>query len=318
MFVRPLPRMPAVLALCVLAACGNDASSSTTNRASGGASDGGGAGHADSGDRAGAAGSSGGTTLGAGGAGLGPGAAGGALSASGGASLAGTSAGGSAGVSSGAGAAGNGAAGNGGSGGTGSPFGCTLVIGVSPTGQWFDSGFLQIVDGSRWESVWVAHHYTNYWADPADSGWNQAFDPYPGPPHTCAQNANLPDRVLFVAVNWSYTTAAEWEVDLSKIVANLRAKYPSLRQIELMTLTRAPGNVVCAAGGSSNETIIPAWVDAAIAATAAKYPNLVVPAPKFEVPKCSDFMQGGLAPQYTDAGAEDVARTLGAYYAAHP
>lgn len=198
------------------------------------------------------------------------------------------------------------------------PFTCTLVMGVSPTGQWFDSGFLQIVDARRWESIWVAHHYTNYWANPADSGWNQAFDPYPGPPHTCAQNANLPDRVLFVAVNWSYTTAAEWEADLSKIVANLRAKYESLRQIELMTLTRAPGNVVCAAGGSSNETIIPAWVDEAIAATAAKYPNLVVQAPKFEVPKCADFMQGGLAPQYTDAGAADVARALGTYYAAHP
>jgi hypothetical protein len=240
------------------------------------------------------------------------------LSANGGAALAGSSAGGSAGAGGIAGASGNGAAGAGGSGGTSMPFTCNLLMGVSPTGQWFDSGFLKIVDGSRWESIWVAHHYTNYWADPNDSAWNQAFDPYPGPPHTCAQNASSPDRVLFVAVNWSYTTAAQWEADLSKIVANLQAKYHNLRQIELMTLTRAPGNVVCAAGGSSNETIIPAWVDAAIAATAAKYPSLVVAAPKFEVPKCADFMQGGLAPQYTDAGAQDVARALGAYYAAHP
>jgi hypothetical protein len=105
---------------------------------------------------------------------------------------------------------------------------------------------------------------------------------------------------------------------LSKIVVNLQSKYPSVRRIELMTLTRAPGNVVCAPGGSSSETIIPAWTDVAIAATATMYPGLVVQAPKFEVPACADFMQGGLAPQYTDAGAADVARLFGAYYAAHP
>jgi hypothetical protein len=41
-------------------------------------------------------------------------------------------------------------------------------------------------------------------------------------------------------------------------------------------------------------------------------------APKFEVPQCSDFVSDGDAPQYTTAGAADVAQVFGSYYAAHP
>jgi hypothetical protein len=227
-------------------------------------------------------------------------------------------AGGSSGDASGAAGSGNSNGGSGGGQAGSAAFTCNLVFGVSPTGQWFDSGFLSLVDASRWEAIWIAHHYTNFWADPADSAWSLAFDPYPGPAHQCAEGAQAPDRVLFVAVNWAYTTAAQWESDLTKIVQNLQAKYPSVRRIELMTLTRAPGNIVCLPGGSSIETVIPAWTDVAIAAIAAKYPALVVLAPKFEVPHCADFIGGGTAPQYTDAGAKDVAQTMGTYYAAHP
>jgi hypothetical protein len=219
-------------------------------------------------------------------------------------------------TSGGSSAAGSSAAGSGGS-IADSPFTCNLVFGVSPTGQWFDSGFLDLVDGSRWESIWIAHHYTNFWVNPEDSAWSLPFDPYPGPAHTCAQNSSKPDRILFVAVNWQYTTAAQWESDLTQIVHNLQTKYPSLRRIELMTLTRAPGNQLCSASGST-ETIIPAWTDVAIAAIAAQFPALVVQAPKFEVPKCADFVNDGDAPQYTTAGAADVAQLFGSYYAAHP
>jgi hypothetical protein len=265
------------------------------------------------------------------------GSAGAASGVAGAAGIAGSSAGGSSAGGSSAGASSNGAssnggafnggasnggsagaaAGSGGGGTAGTAFNCNLVFGVSPTGQWFDSGFLNLVDGTRWESIWVAHHYTNFWADPQDSAWAMAFDPYPGPAHACAQSSTAPDRILFVAVNWQYTTAAQWEADLTKIVQNLQSKYPSVRRIELMTLTRAPGNKLCSASGST-ETIIPAWTDIAIAAMVTQYPGLVVQAPQFEVPACSDFLNNGAMPQYTTAGAVDVARAMGAYYAAHP
>jgi hypothetical protein len=311
-------RSTALLALASMVLGCSSASDTASSNASGGAS-----GAVEGGAGAGA-------LAGAGGASVGSGATGGAAnSASGGAANGGASgaAAGAAGTSGaaattggtasgGSSAAGSSAAGSGG-GAAGSPFTCNLVFGVSPTGQWFDSGFLNLVAGSRWESIWIAHHYTNFWVNPQDSAWSLPFDPYPGPAHTCAQNSSKPDRILFVAVNWQYTTAAQWEADLTQIVKNLQTKYPSVRRIELMTLTRAPGNQLCSASGST-ETIIPAWTDVAIAAIAAQFPALVVQAPKFEVPQCSDFVSDGDAPQYTTVGAADVAQVFGSYYAAHP
>jgi hypothetical protein len=213
------------------------------------------------------------------------------------------------------------AAGDGSSGG----FTCNLLIGESPTGQWFDSGFLQVVDPSRWECIWIAHHYTDLWASPTDTGWTTPFDPYPplpGPAHTCAQNSTSPDRVVFVAAQWSEPTAAQWETDLTAIVQNIQVKYPRVKRIELMALTGGPPNMPCPFTGSgTNETIIPQVGYDAIDAMPAKFPGLVFALPHFDVPQCSDFVVtgGSTMPQYTAAGAMDVAANVfGPYYAAHP
>jgi hypothetical protein len=201
-------------------------------------------------------------------------------------------------------------------------FVCNLVIGESPTGQWFDSGFLQAVDATRWESIWIAHHYTNLWADPTDPGWTTAFDPYPGPAHVCAENSETPDRVIFVAAQWSETTAAEWETDLTAIVSNIETKYIGVKRIELMALTGAPATMPCPFTGSgTNETIIPEVGYEAIDAMPAMFPGLVFALPHFDVPQCSDFVlsEGQTMPQYTTAGAMDVAANVfGPYYLAHP
>ncbi len=206
--------------------------------------------------------------------------------------------------------------------GSASPFTCNLVIGESPTGQWFESGFLQAVDASRWECIWIAHHYTNLWASPTDPGWTTAFDPYPGPAHACANGSATPDRVVFVAAQWSETTAAEWETDLTAIVQNIQTKYKGVKRVELMALTGAPTGMPCPFSGTgTNETIIPQVGYDAIDAMPAKFPGLVFALPHFDVPQCSDFVFSGgeTMPQYTDAGAVDVAANLfGPYYAAHP
>jgi hypothetical protein len=209
--------------------------------------------------------------------------------------------------------------------GDASDFACNLVIGESPTGQWFDSGFLKAVDPSRWECIWIAHHYTNLWANPDDVGWTTPFDPYPplaGPAHTCAQGAATPDRVIFVAAQWTETTAAEWEADLTAIVHNIENHYPTAKRVELMALTGGPSSAPCVfAGPGTNETVIPAVGYVAIDAMPAKFPGLVLALPHFDVPQCSDFVVdgGNTMPQYTTAGAIDVAAQLfGPYYAAHP
>jgi hypothetical protein len=203
-------------------------------------------------------------------------------------------------------------------------FTCTLFVGPSPMMQWFRGGFLQHagIDPTRYQLIWVAHHYTDAWGAPGDAAWNTALDMG----HACAQNAKAPDRVAFMATQWSHTTVAQWEKDLTGIVANIRAKWPDVKRIELMASTSAPGNKPCpAAGGKNNETIIPAIAYEALDAMPAKFPGLVVALPHFEVPACSDFIGNGTAPQYapnatatSGPAVKDVADLFGGYYAAHP
>jgi hypothetical protein len=199
-----------------------------------------------------------------------------------------------------------------------------LLVGPSPMMQWFRGGFLEQpgIDATKWELIWVAHHYTDAWGKPGDAAWNTALDKG----HACAQNATAPDRVAFMATQWSHTTAAEWVKDLTGIVENIKTRWPGVKRIELMASTSAPGNMPCpAAGGKNNETIVPAIGYEAIDSMPAKYPGLVVALPHFAVPACSDFIGNGTAPQYapnatatTGLAVLDVARMFAAYYAAHP
>jgi hypothetical protein len=201
---------------------------------------------------------------------------------------------------------------------------CTLFVGPSPMMQWFRGGFLQQpgIDAGKFEMIWVAHHYTDAWAKPGDGAWNTALDNG----HECASNAMAPDRVAFMATQWSHTTAAQWESDFSGIVTNIQKKWPGVKRIELMASTSAPGNKPCpAAGGKYNETIVPQIGYDAIDAMPAKFPGLVFALPHFEVPNCSDFIGNGTAPQYapsatatTGPAVTDVAKMFAAYYVAHP
>jgi hypothetical protein len=86
-----------------------------------------------------------------------------------------------------------------------------------------------------------------------------------------------------------------------------------------MTLVRSPGNVETACSSKAdNEQSIPAAEDQAIAAVAASstFTGLVSASPPFYVTACSDFLTD--KPQYTTAGATDIANVYGAYYATHP
>jgi hypothetical protein len=213
-------------------------------------------------------------------------------------------------------------AGAGGGSGTTATFTCTLLVGPSTMGQWFNGGFLTYpgIDAMRWELIMVAHHYTNAWAVPGDPAWKTAVS------HPCARSSTAPDRVAFMATQWTENTSAQWEADFDGIIKNIQVEWPTVQRIELMPSPSAPGDKLCPAGGTpSSETIIPAYGYAAIDAMPSKYPGLVFSTPHFEVPSCSDFIGGGTAPQYApDANATsgpavmDVVNVFGAYYAAHP
>jgi hypothetical protein len=195
---------------------------------------------------------------------------------------------------------------------------CNLVIGNSTTQQWFDGGFLTHagIDATHWEMYWVAHHYIDSWANPADAGWTTALDMG----HACASDSTTPDRVIFIVTYAPpYPPESTYQTDLTSIVNNIKAKYPVAKRVELMTLIRAPGNGGTACSSqANNEQSIPPAEDDAIAAVASDptFAGLVVALPPAYVTSCSDFIAD--APQYTAAGATDIAGVYGAYYAAHP
>jgi hypothetical protein len=323
--LEPLPALWAVVALAVSmtgCATGGGGSGGSSGGGGGGTSsaEGGGRGTGGLGGGAGGlAGTGGGGSL----AGAGGGSGGGGRAGAGGAAgRIGT--GGNGGGAGATGAAGFGGAPAGGSGGgeggagAEATFTCNLVIGNSTTQQWFDGGFLTHagIDPTRWELFWVAHHYIDSWADPTDSGWSTALDMS----HACAKGSTAPDRVIFI-VTYSppYPPEATYETDTTKIVDNIKAKYAGVKRVELMTLVRSPGNVETACSSkANNEQSIPAAEDQGIAAVAASstFAGLVFASPPFYVTTCSDFLTD--EPQYTTAGATDIANVYGAYYAAHP
>jgi hypothetical protein len=193
------------------------------------------------------------------------------------------------------------------------------VIGNSTTQQWFDSGFLTHagIDPTRWELFWVAHHYIDSWANPADAGWTTPLDMG----HACSSDSTTPDRVIFIVTYAPpYPTETTYQTDLTSVVENIVSKYATVKRIELMTLIRAPGNSATACSSqANNEQSIPPAEDDAIATVAANTTapgRLVVALPPAYVTICSDFLAD--APQYTTAGATDIAQVYGAYYAAHP
>ncbi len=279
---------------------GNTSSSSSGAHSSSGASSSSGAGSSSSGaSSSGTASSSGGRS-------------------SSGSSSGSSSSGSSGGSSSSAGSSGSGSSSSSGAGDGGAgDYTCSLVIGESPTGQWFDGGFLTAVDSTKWECIWVAHTYTNDWANASATAWSTGFDPYTGTPHTCATNSQTPDRVIFVAAQWSETTAAQWETDLTGVINNINTKFKNPKRIDLMALTSGPTNSPCpVTAGAANETIIPAEGYTALDAMPAKFPGQVFSLPHFAVPTCSDFnvTNGSTQPTYTTAGAQDVGVNVFAAY----
>jgi hypothetical protein len=181
---------------------------------------------------------------------------------------------------------------------------CNLLLGVAVTGEWFGAGFESVVDGARWEALTRPHTSLAEWADPANPAWALP------PASPCAERAADPDRVLLVGMQWEHTTAAQWVASLSAVVAVIRARYPHARSIDLLTMIRAPGNVSC----GNPMSVVPPFVDEAVAAVSARDPGLVRAGPRLEAPGCDAFKKGG--PHFTPEGAAAMARTAGAYYAA--
>jgi hypothetical protein len=180
-------------------------------------------------------------------------------------------------------------------------FKCTQVMGVSVTGDWFNAGFENAVDNARWQVKWRKHAFIEFWADPNNEIWSVPIQ------SACASNGDNPDRVIFTGVNWKETAEPWWEEQFEKVITNIRAKYPGVRRIDLLTMLRAPGNQSC----GNVMSVVQPFVDESIAGVVSKHPGLVFAAPKVFAPSCEVFTKGG--PHYTDSGMAAV----GQIYARH-
>jgi hypothetical protein len=180
-------------------------------------------------------------------------------------------------------------------------FKCTQVMGVSVTGDWFNAGFENAVDNARWQVKWRKHAFIEFWADPGNEIWSVPIQ------SACASGAENPDRIIFTGVNWEQTAEPWWEEQFEKVVTNLKAKYPGVRRIDLLTMLRAPGNQSC----GNVMSVVQPFVDESIAGVVSKHPGMVFAAPKVFAPSCEVFTKGG--PHYTDAGMA----TVGQVYARH-
>ena len=117
----------------------------------------------------------------------------------------------------------------------------------------------------------------------------------------------MPDRIVYQAWCWQLTTENEWIDNLTAAIKTIRAKRPSAKRIDLMTIIRSPQNGWChtttpplrppLGPGTDHEATlqdshVPDYVDAAFAKVAAANPDLVSIAPKFEAHACAEHIDG--------------------------
>ncbi len=189
------------------------------------------------------------------------------------------------------------------------PYACTLVIGINATGEWYKQGYEQLVDDTRWELMQIHNGFIEKWADPNDAYWSTPID------SSCIKNPKAPDRVVFVLSNFDYTTIDQGYPPLSSVLKNLQDKYPSVRNIELTTWVRAPGNMPCPQA-PANRSTISAGEDEAIAKAVQEFPRLVTAAPKFEAHSCAEYTDN--PPHPTTQGGAAWAKMIAAYYNSMP
>jgi hypothetical protein len=133
----------------------------------------------------------------------------------------------------------------------GGAFTCTQFIGFSVTTSWFSNagGFQAVtaLDQSRYQLMWAGGGAVHYWADPTYPGWTFGVSN----PTPCALNSLAPDRVVMDITEDFYIDdpvnggVARVATDIRNVIATIRSKYPSVRQIYLEPIVGGPGLDTC-------------------------------------------------------------------------
>lgn len=189
----------------------------------------------------------------------------------------------------------------------GKDFVCNQVTGLQATGQWYAAGFeMDGVDDAHWQAKTQHLAYIEKWADPNHPVWNQAIT------SPCANGSDNPDRVVFVGFSPPSMTEAVWEASLIADITTIKAKYPAVQEIDVMSMVRAPGNQLCP-GNTDPLVMIAPYVDQAIAAAVARFPGLAKVGPQIYAPNCDAFVANDT--DLVPVGAAAVAKMVASYFA---
>jgi hypothetical protein len=214
------------------------------------------------------------------------------------------------------------------------PFTCNLVLGLFTTSQWFSgmspggaskTFLMDGVDATRWEGKQTKYAYIEKWLDPTNSVWSLALT------NPCATNSGTPDRIIFVGfspgvpADQDYqmyssesTNEAGWVMLLNSVIATIKMKYPTgVKEIDILTMGRAPNNVLCS-NNNDVDTIIQPYEDAAYEEVAAASGGFIIVGPKYYVPDCATSYIFANDSDYTTTAANAIATQVAAYYVAHP
>jgi len=188
---------------------------------------------------------------------------------------------------------------------TAKDFTCSWVLGITTTGEWYRAGFETVVDNARWQVTPIEMGHLEKWADPANPIWQSGIQ------SPCTTNSKTPDRIVYMAVKYEWTTVEQFLPAYIAVINNIKTKYPSVKRVDLMTYARGPGDVECKGANRSNDSWIKPVQDQAAAMAAAMFPGFVFIAPKWEVKSCADF---GLCPHISGAANQLLAKTIGEYF----
>ena len=194
---------------------------------------------------------------------------------------------------------------------------CTEFIGFSETEQYYATGFIHSVPNpGGYQLRWYSGGSVDLWADRGYAGWGGS-----ALVTRCAQNSGSPDRVV-MNVSGDYQSDPNWWAQTtSRVIANIRAKYPSARLIALQPVVGGPGGQRCPI--SSPDAKLP-FVRATY-----NYPYIkqglatlvggdVVLGASPEVRSCGDYRAGDWAGHLTDAGAQAVGANVAGFWANGP
>ncbi len=175
------------------------------------------------------------------------------------------------------------------------------MLGSSTIAEWYPS-FEASVGSARWEALAVPHTLLEEWGDPGAAAWSR---PLLSP---CELQPASPDRIVFFAGERRYKSENDWITGLTAAVNALRARYPSAREIDLLTVLRGPSNAPC---GEAQSFIEP-FVDRAMARVSAQFEGLVQVGPKFEASSCGVFASGGAS--LSARGRSEVAHQIADFF----